>query len=130
MIKSNTKVILVVDDDPIVKRFIGDIAKKVFGYVTIGVSTYKDAIDVSQTRKPGLIFFDENLADGTGKQFCIEMSKKPELRSIHKWLVTGAKPLSWDTEEWSSFGVRGCLVKPVGVNLLISTIRDAVCPKK
>jgi CheY-like chemotaxis protein len=121
----NSSTILIVDDDPVVQQFISDVARKVLGYISIGVSTLQDGIQIATAKIPAVIFFDFGLPDGTGREFCEELAKTPELRKVSKWLITGSKPLSWDTEEWEKLGVKGYLVKPVSIPQIITAIRKS-----
>jgi DNA-binding NarL/FixJ family response regulator len=126
MTTNRKAVILIIDDDPIVQRFIGDVAKKALGYTAIGVSSIKEALQTVRDDMPSLIFFDRGLPDGTGRQLCEKLAKNPELKSVPKWVISGVKPVSWNSKEWSPFGVCGYIVKPVNIRLLVTTIRDTL----
>jgi len=119
-------VILVVDDDPVVRRFIKDVTKAVFGYTIKEASSIEEALEAIKEETPSLIFFDHFLPDGTGEQFCNKLSKIVKYKSIPKWFITGTKPLAWNSNEWSSLGVCGYLVKPIGIESIVNIMEQSL----
>jgi two-component system response regulator AtoC len=82
----NDKKLLVVDDDPLIRRSLGEMLRRE-GYAVVEASTGAEALRMAGTIQPALVITDFNMPEVDGMQLLRELrAKKPDLPVI---LVTG-----------------------------------------
>jgi len=123
---SNAGYILVVDDDGLFTQFMKDVLEKGFDREVVTADSLQEALQRVQSRIPALIFFDLNLPDGDGEQFCREISKITEKKTVPKWILSGVSPLFGDLKKWVEYGVEGYLVKPVPIDTIFNAVRKSL----
>jgi DNA-binding response OmpR family regulator len=128
MNKKDVGYILVVDDDRLFTQFMKDILEEGFDHEVLIASTLQEALKLAHGRIPDLIFFDLNLPDGDGEQFCKEMAKILGKKTVPKWILSGVSPLFSDSNKWTNYGVDGYLVKPVPIDTIFDAVRKSLPP--
>jgi two-component system response regulator AtoC len=82
----NEKKLLVVDDDPLIRRSLGEMLRRE-GYMVVEATSGAEALRVVGTVQPALVITDFNMPEVDGMQLLRELrAKKPDLPVI---LVTG-----------------------------------------
>jgi CheY-like chemotaxis protein len=82
------KKILVIDDDPIIVKYIVGLMED-NGYGTCTASSGQEALDVLQAEKPDLITLDLEMPDEWGPRFYRKMSKMPEFKDTPVVVISG-----------------------------------------
>jgi DNA-binding response OmpR family regulator len=112
--------ILVLEDDPRTRQFLSDAISGVLKHEVLAASSLREALSLCGQGPMDFMLLDQRLGDGTAMDFCLALPEAS--RSVPKMLLTGEKPLDFDEVVWGAMGVRGFLVKPVGVERLMDAI--------
>ena len=116
------KNILVVDDDLFFVQFMKDILEKGFDCRVVSATTIKEALERVEKDTPSLIFFDLNLPDGDGEQFCKRIGKTLGPKSVPKWIISGESSLLWEPQKWLGYEVKGFFSKPVKIDAIFEAV--------
>ncbi|MDX9787179.1 MAG: response regulator [Desulfobacterales bacterium] len=82
------KTILVIDDDPVVVKYLESLLQD-NGYETLTASSSKEAMDVLKKTKPDLMTLDLEMPGGWGTQLYRQMTKDENLSDIPVIVVSG-----------------------------------------
>ena len=83
-----SKTILVVDDEPDVRRFLVAVLEK-RGYKTLAAADGREAFDIVQRSHPDLIILDLQMPNQTGTDFYRRLAKDRELGKTPVIVVSG-----------------------------------------
>lgn len=120
--------LLIVDDDLLTRRFLRDVLEKLLRHTVEEASSVAAALERAGTTQFDLVFLDQNLPDGTALDLCQALSQLQPHLLTPKWLITGEKPLVWDTKVWTHFGVQGYLVKPFRIHAITDVLNRCLAP--
>lgn len=81
----------VVDDDPDTRYLLGEVARDM-GWQAERFPTLKAVRQALTDRQPDLLILDDDLPDGTGGDFAVEVRSNERLRSTPIIFCTGAAP--------------------------------------
>lgn len=115
------KEVLIIDDDPDVRRIISKILSNV-GIVVSEVSNVKEALSALLKRRPHLVLLDLQMAPDTGYVFLEECKKRPIYSGIPIIVVSGVNDRQSISKAFA-FGAKDYLVKPLNAALLLQKIR-------
>jgi CheY-like chemotaxis protein len=116
--------ILVVDDEPAVRRFISD-ALRSSGYEVVGASTGREALVAvyGESRTPTLLLTDIEMPGMSGVELAARVrADRPGIRVI---LMTGREASAARARERAGL-VEGVLLKPFGLAELLHAVLDAL----
>lgn len=105
------KKILIVDDSPPVRSFIGYHLKQL-GYDTVYAEDGMDALMVLKREKIDLVFLDINLPKMNGYVLCRKMKTEEKTKKIPVILVS-ARNTDWDKTWGEKAGADGYITKPL-----------------
>lgn len=120
MVEKMTKKILVVDDDPIIVKYLVNIFND-NGYLTCSAKDGAEAFDIARKEKPDLITLDLDMPKEWGPKFFRRMSKQPDLKDIPVIVISGmaSRHLSIDKAiTWLS--------KPFDPEQLIGIVKNTI----
>ncbi|SMP59447.1 two-component system response regulator KdpE [Noviherbaspirillum suwonense] len=114
-------VVLLVEDEPQIRRFTG-LALKAEGWQVFEVDTLRRGLIEAGTRTPDMVVLDLGLPDGDGVDF---------IEDVRKWSAVPIIVLSARTNEADKIraldaGADDYLTKPFGVNELLARIRSTL----
>jgi two-component system OmpR family response regulator len=113
--------VLVVDDDDDIRTLVCLILASE-GYETIPASDGLEALRLLHEReRPSLILLDIMMPRMDGEALVAVLNMSPDLRTIPVVIMSGHNDAWEKSRTWSA---RGCLVKPVDVDDLLSTVRE------
>jgi len=107
--------VLIADDDPVVRLFLGDVLGKVFGFLTEEASTVALAAEKTAAGGFDLVLIDRNLSDGTLEDYC-RLAVRGGFQAVPKLVISGEKPLEWDQDKMKTCGIFGYLLKPCRID--------------
>lgn len=110
--------IVVVEDEPQIRRFVCDALRKEGG-MPLGVGTARQGLAFVATQEPQLVILDLGLPDMSGIEF---------IRSLRTWsavpiLILSARTAEQDKIEALDAGADDYLTKPFGVGELLARVR-------
>ena len=120
--------ILTLEDDPRTRQFLRDAIGGFLKHDVRAASGLQEALALARSVPFDLMLLDQRLRDGTALDFCRALPTS--CLPVPKWILTGEKPLSWDSRLWDLLGVRGYLLKPVSLDLLMETIGSCLESRK
>lgn len=82
------KTILVIDDDPIVVKYLVNLFTD-NGYDTVTAGSAKEGLAALQKAKPDLMTLDLEMPEGWGSQFYRQISKDDTLKDIPVIVISG-----------------------------------------
>ena len=122
MKEKSTPLILIVDDDPKLRKTLSDILR-VKGYGTVAVDTGKAALDRVRGEMPTVALIDLKLEDMSGLELMAEIKKGcPGTECI---MITGYASQA-SAVEAVNLGAYGYVQKPYDMEQLLVTIRRAI----
>jgi CheY-like chemotaxis protein len=83
-----TKTILVIDDDPLVVKYLVNLFND-NGYDTVTAGSSKEGLDVLKKVTPDLMTLDLEMPEGWGSQFYRQVSKDETLKDIPVIVISG-----------------------------------------
>jgi two-component system, chemotaxis family, chemotaxis protein CheY len=117
--------ILVVDDDEDIRTLVC-LALESEGYRAVPAMDGLDALDLlRQDPLPALILLDIMMPRMDGEALVSALKPSPRLAGIPVVVMSGHNNARQKTH---ALGVAGCLVKPVDLDVLLSTIQQCVGP--
>jgi len=122
--KADSYKILLVDDDPDIRSFLGYNIKR-SGYQYLTCSNGFDAIDIARNELPHLIILDVMMPEMDGFQTCHELKKIPELNSSIIVFLT-ARNEDYSRNTGFFVGADDYITKPISPRILINRIEKLV----
>lgn len=115
-----SKKVLVVDDDPIIVKYLVNVLTD-NGYETCTASDGNKAYEVLEAEKPDLITLDLEMPDEWGPRFYRKMSKKEEYKKIPIIVVSGLA-----SRQLAIKNVVANFAKPFDPEKLIASVKSAI----
>ena len=115
--------VLVVDDEPSIRRFVEFVLERA-GFVVLEASDGQEALDILQKARPAVCLLDVMMPKLSGYQVCEMIKADPELRSIHVMMLT-AKGQQSARERAYDAGCDEYLVKPFSPTEIAKLVRAA-----
>lgn len=116
----DTPRILIVEDDALNLRMLGDIIKSL-GYEIVTTRSGQQAIDLAFIHLPDLVLLDMHLPDISGIKVCENLRHNPIFKNTPIVAVT-ALARAEDRQRAMNAGCTDYLVKPVSLDMLIKTV--------
>lgn len=108
---SLSKRILLIDDEPDVRRVVQTCLEKLAHWTTISAASGAEGLLKAYTEKPDAIVLDIMMPEMNGYMFLDALLTKPETRSIPVVFLTAKADLS-ELREYEELGVKGTISKP------------------
>lgn len=115
-------IILVVDDDPPILVLMRTLLRE-FGFEAVTAETGPQALAEARARRPSAVLLDRNMPGMTGDELIRALRKEPGLDRLPILVVSGQAVSS---DELSSLGADGAILKPFDVPELIAQLRSLV----
>jgi CheY-like chemotaxis protein len=115
--------ILVVDDEPSVRRLLRTVLKKKF--TVVEAEDGVQAVEIAVIEKPDLILMDIMMPKMDGYTSCSTLKKKPATNSIPVIMLT-ALDLKLNRQLSQEIGARGYITKPFSSKDLLSNIAQVL----
>ena len=119
---SESKKVLVVDDDPNVVRSLTFVLSK-GGYDTEVATNGEEAMAKVKESKPGLMFLDVMMPKKNGYEVCQEVKGNPDLSSVYIVMLT-AKGQEADKEKGLSLGADEFITKPFSPVTVLQRVKE------
>ena len=114
MTESQSKKILVVDDEPSIVKYLEALLGD-NGYETVSAANGNEAMDQVKAEHPDLICLDVTMPEKSGIRFYRELKEEPEFASIPVIVVTAVTYYGKDPEPFRQFlSTRGQIPPPEG----------------
>jgi len=107
---SNSKKILVVDDEERVREMLG-FRLRLFGYQVLEATNGEEALEVAAREKPDLVLLDIMMPGMDGFQVCSRLKRNDETKNIPVVILT-AKADAKDVTRAVNSGASDYVVKP------------------
>lgn len=117
-----SELILIVDDDPSIRRIAGDILRQE-GFRVVETINVASGIAQARLQRPDLILCDVMMPDGSGFDVLSSLQKMPELSSVPFIFMSGEAILLQDVRKGMVCGADDYLLKPFKVQDLIDSVR-------
>jgi len=115
---NETRKILVVDDDPVIRDMMADILE-FEGYSITIARNGSEALHLLRNGERYLVFLDIMMPVMSGKELCMLMEADPQLRERHKIILMSALD---NLEEAAAIDVDAILQKPFEVDDMIGVL--------
>lgn len=115
-----TKVILIVDDDPISLKLAGDMLRA-NGYPTIEATNGKQALKLAEANQPALILMDIRMPVMDGLEATRRLKKNATTKDIPIIALT-ALAMKDEEEKIRQAGCDGYLTKPLDIQQLLKEV--------
>jgi CheY-like chemotaxis protein len=115
---NETRKILVVDDDPVIRDMMADILE-FEGYSITIARNGSEALHLLRNGERYLVFLDIMMPVMSGKELCMLMEADPQLRERHKIILMSALD---NLEEAAALDVDAILQKPFEVDDMIGIL--------
>jgi len=116
------KLILIVDDDPLVLKLITSICEKE-GYMTVIATNGKQAIELAKVRKPSLVLMDLQLPIMDGFQSMKTIKADVSTKHI-PILALSALAMEEDKAKAFKAGCDGYITKPIDIQGFLKKIKE------
>lgn len=113
-----TRTILVADDEPAVRDFIG-LVLDIAGYRVIEAHDGRQALELARAEHPDLILLDVMMPEMDGRDVCRAMRQVPGLVAMPIILFSGAREADVD---WREAGAQRFIEKPFSAQHLRAVI--------
>lgn len=127
MARQHKKIVaLVVDDEPIIRRFIRRVLKGYFPYCDVKEAS--DGTNAAQTilkTPPDLVIVDICLPGVGGIELCRLINRHADLKNVSVLVMTG-HPVSDIRNELSHHGVKSFLLKPFDKESLLEALQKTI----
>ena len=124
--KTSKKKILIIDDDPLMRRLVHFRLVKHFGHNILEAEDGSKGVELAKSEGPDVILLDWKMPGMDGMEVISILKSHSNTRSIPIIMLTG-KSLFGDMEDALSEGAMGYVVKPVGLDKLSRQINHALC---
>ncbi len=114
------KKILIVDDDPVVVKYLENVLGD-NGYETVTAGGGIEALEKVKSEKPDMITLDLEMPDEWGPKFYRRLTKEEEYRDLPVLVVSGMP-----SRHLSIKKAVGFLAKPFDPEKLVSLVREAI----
>ena len=118
------ELILIVEDNPQSLKLVRDILQ-VKGYQTLETETGEEGVRLARERQPALILMDIQLPGINGIEALQRLRADPVTSATPVIAVT-ASVMTQDRSRIMAAGFNGFQSKPISVNQLLATVRDAL----
>jgi CheY-like chemotaxis protein len=118
------ELILIVEDNPQSLKLVRDILQ-VKGYQTLEAETGEEGVRLARERHPALILMDIQLPGINGIEALQKLRADPVTSSTPVIAVT-ASVMTQDRSRIMAAGFDGFQSKPISVNQLLATVREAL----
>lgn len=119
--------ILIVDDEPLVGRFVGGVLRNA-GFEVAYAENPTEGIHRAIEQRPDLVITDYEMKELSGAEFCVQLKSRPETKGVPVILISG-KP-AFDGEEIADFtGADAYFAKPMASGRLVRTVRDLLAQR-
>ena len=108
---SLSKRILLIDDEPDVRRVVQTCLEKLAHWTAIAAASGAEGLLKAYAEKPDAIILDIMMPEMNGYMFLDALLAKPETRSIPVVFLTAKADLS-ELREYEELGVKGTISKP------------------
>jgi CheY-like chemotaxis protein len=108
---SPSRLILLIDDEPDVRRVVQTCLEKLTRWTVIAVASGEEGLLKATTEKPDAIVLDMMMPGMDGYKFLDALLAKPETQSIPVVFLT-AKAESHELRQYEALGVKGTIPKP------------------
>jgi CheY-like chemotaxis protein len=119
------KKVLIVDDEPNVRRLLHSILNKKF--VVFEAEDGQQAIDMTTAQQPDVILMDMMMPKMDGLTACLMMKKKPDTKKIPVIMVT-AIGFELNIKLSQQMGASGYVTKPFSPQDLLAKIAEVLQP--
>ena len=119
MSQTDKRKILVVDDEPNVRRLVHTMLKKKF--IVLEAEDGRQAIDIACTERPDLILMDIMMPQMDGYTSCYALKKEPTTKLIPVLMLT-AIDLKLNLKFSQEMGADGYITKPFTPKALLDNI--------
>lgn len=121
MKEANKKAVLIVDDEPAVRKLVQKILSK--NYIVIEAQDGAEAVNIACSYRPDIILMDMMMPKMDGLSACYAINTNQATREIPVVMLTAIgyelnKKLSEDV-----MGAKGYITKPFSARVLLETIR-------
>ena len=110
--------ILLIDDDPDVRKMMGVMLKKE-GYEVKTASRREEALEILEKEKPSLILLDVLLSGSDGRELCREIKTNEATRDIPVIMLSGHPSAS---QQFESYGANDFIAKPFQTDSLLEKL--------
>lgn len=117
--------ILIVDDEPDIRRIANLALRKIGGHDTIEAENGMDALRLAAEHKPDAILLDVMMPLMDGPTTLAALKKNPETAKIPVVFLT-AKAIKSEVERWKALGAVATFTKPFDPMKLDSDLRAAL----
>lgn len=119
------RLILVIDDDPKVRRMVADVLES-FGFDVMPAETSAEALACAQLQPPDVILCDVMLPDAVGFDTARQLAELPGLKDVPTIFITGFPYM----KEQMGEPRRKILLKPLSASTIVETVLDALNPNR
>ena len=119
----NKKKVLVVDDEPNVRRLLRSILSN--NFIVIEAGDGQQAVDITNTQKPDVILMDMMMPKMDGLTACCAIKKNPATKSIPVIMVT-AIDFELNIKLSQQMGATGYVTKPFSSQDLLDKIAEVL----
>jgi CheY-like chemotaxis protein len=113
--------ILIIDDEPLVGRFVGSVLRTA-GFEVDFSPNPVDGLNRAIELRPDLIITDYEMSEFSGAELCVQLKSRPETKDVPVVLVSG-KPGFYGEEVAEFTGADAYFDKPIASSRLVSTVR-------
>lgn len=111
------KRLLVVDDDPGVRKVVRDYLLS-DGWEVEEANTGTDGLALAQNRSYDIVLMDVKLPDGDGKEFCHRLKSLPQMSRLVVFMMSGYKTETLDKVAGLERGAIDYVTKPLALDEL------------
>jgi CheY-like chemotaxis protein len=119
-----TKVILIVEDEPINLKLVGDLLKRI-GYITIEATDGKQGVELARAKKPDLILMDIQMPVMDGLEATRVLKADATTKNIPVLALT-SYAMEGDKERILEAGCDGYLTKPIDIQEFVKEVTNLI----
>jgi two-component system cell cycle response regulator DivK len=115
-----------VDDEPITLQILGK-AAQLLGHTPVLIDNSKEVLDRIDEERPDLIMMDMMMPEMDGLEVLSHLRARPDMANIPVVILSAGAALD-DRERVEAAGAQEYLSKPVGLSVLMETIKKYTQP--